>query len=316
MKPAVLVSLVLGALYIIKLSSAFNSPLSAGINLNLHRRSCTTHLNARARSRVTKFSCLLDAADLPRKRKEMPQYVQDILSKESLAENPFNSTQLIEGMMKTSTGSKRRKQNVVSTEIYVRGLPWNMDRKALRVLFSNYSSIYARISTHPGNSSRSLGYGFVGFKTVSKANAAIRAFNGTEVEHQGKKTTIHATFATAKPNRRELASKSSQREFKDMVSARKMQLTARDSGKVVMSADDMPRRWKVMSDKVRHAPALARRDCLLSRRTRVLASVRHTAQRVSGRTRGSRGSSMPHLALARARAPAAYARRPARGRPR
>jgi hypothetical protein len=244
-------SRAMGLLCLISLSSAFHYPLSSKSNLNLGGTFRIADLSTRTCPQVSRISCLLDAADTPRRKKEMPQYVQEILTKESLVENPYNATQLVEGMLKSQTASKRRKQNVVNTEVYIRGLPWTMDRKALRTLFSNYSSLYARISTLPTNSSRSLGYGFVGFKTVSKANAAIRAFNGTEIQHEGKKTTIYVTFAAAKPKGRELASKSSQREFKEMISERKAQLAARDTGKVVMSADDMPRRWKIMSDKVR-----------------------------------------------------------------
>ena len=257
MSPCNLIS-VLILLLMICPSSAYNNALSNRISVQLRERlSCKDGRRTHFKARISTLS-LIDGSEAPRKRKQMPQYVQNILNKESLVQDPLDSVQLVEGMMQSPTPARRRNREVINTEIHVRGLPWTMDRKNLRLLFAKYDPLYARILTDSRNSSRSLGYGFVAFKTTSKANAAIRAFNGTEIEFGGRKTTIHAGFALEKAKQRELASKPSQRDFKSLVAMRKAQLTARDSAKVVMSADDMPRRWKTMSDKVRVCTATAR----------------------------------------------------------
>jgi RNA recognition motif-containing protein len=183
----------------------------------------------------------------------MPKHVEDLLKKESNAEDPFDPLKVVDAMNKAAPSSgKRRKEGVMNTEIYVRGIPWTMDRKGLRLLFAKYNALYARILMNARNNSRSLGYGFVGFKTTSKANAAIRAMDGIEVEGtDGRKTVLHLAFASAnKTIHREMSTKAGKREFKEMIAERKKILTARDSEKVVMSAENMPRRWKVVSDKV------------------------------------------------------------------
>jgi hypothetical protein len=211
----------------------------------------------RSRLSVTR---MMDDSESPRKRKEMPQYVQDLLKRESVVEDPLDSIQLVKGMLQNSSIGKRKKAGVMNTEIYVKGIPFSMDRKELRTVFAKYDALYARVLTNSKNSSRSLGYGFVGFKSTSKANAAIRAMNGTQVDDKdGSKKTLYASFAVEKPTkRRELASKSDQRDFKQIVQDRKASLSARDSGKLVMSADDMPRRWKIISDKVNLDSPLAK----------------------------------------------------------
>jgi hypothetical protein len=253
--------LVLLSVSLPSLSSAFINPIisCSDFRFGIRQRGSINRCE-RTRLPTTK---MMDGSEIPRKRKEMPQYVQDLLKKESVVENPLDAVQLVQGMLQNSSLGKRKKAGVVNTEIYVRGIPWSMDRKGLRTIFAKYDALYARVLTHSQNSSRSLGYGFVGFKSTSKANAAIRAMNGTQVEcEDGTKKTMYASFAVERPTkRRELASKSDQRDFKQVVQDRKASLTARDSGKLVMSADDMPRRWKIVSDKVVLDPPLIQPAC-------------------------------------------------------
>ncbi len=66
-------------------------------------------------------------------------------------------------------------------KLYVGNLPWSVDEKQLKELFSNYEVEEANLITDKF-SGRSKGFGFVTISDDESAKKAIEEFNGKEVE--------------------------------------------------------------------------------------------------------------------------------------
>ena len=235
---------------------------AAFMGRGLDRRSAKTcfvslgqTLRARLSNGVHSAVCQLgDEASAP-KRKDVPQYVKDLLSQVSISADPLSPEQITKDLVDSRGIKAKKRKDAINTEVYVNGLPFDMDRLALRKVFAKYDAVYARVAPNKYNTSVSLGFGFVGFKASSKANAAIRALNGTTLmSASGKATTMHLSFAASSSKhpavKRRMTSQQGQRAFASMVDERKQQLTIRNLQKTVMSAEQFPRRWKAMADKV------------------------------------------------------------------
>jgi len=200
-------------------------------------------------------------APLTRKKKAVPVHVQDILHKVSTVNGVLEDSNRLSAN-DFSAGAKNlyrdnSKGGVLKTELYVRGLPWDMDNDGLKTMFKDFTPKYARSMKHK-NTGRSLGFGFVGFPTAELAAKAMEKFDGVQMQgrvspHTGAEIPgpmLSITLATAKSQKnRKLAGKSGKLDHAVMIGRRKAEIAARDMNKVVTGAEGMPRRWKVINDR-------------------------------------------------------------------
>eukprot|EP00961_Rhodomonas_salina_P219288 2964314-Rhodomonas_salina.1 len=113
---------------------------------------------------------------LHERKKAVPQHVQDLLKQHSTVDNPLaDENRRTVADFKGLGTEKKRNTVLVKTELYVRGLPFSMSGKELRELFEGFQPKYARVMRHAKYKDRSLGYGFVGFKTEAKAEEVASA---------------------------------------------------------------------------------------------------------------------------------------------
>lgn len=89
----------------------------------------------------------------------------------------------------------------IKTELYVRGLPWDMDNDGLKLLFKKYTPKYARSmkDMKSFNGTKSLGYGFVGFETEKRTGLAMQEMQGKELPRpDGEKIKLLISLAKAR----------------------------------------------------------------------------------------------------------------------
>mmetsp|Transcript_45254 Transcript_45254/g.70952 ORF Transcript_45254/g.70952 Transcript_45254/m.70952 type:complete len:225 (+) Transcript_45254:380-1054(+) len=107
--------------------------------------------------------------------------------------------------------------------------------------------------TDPKNPKKSLGFGFVHFKSEKGAAQAIKDLDQSKMsvpgDKSGKQTTISLSYSTVKRKQRVLTSQKGKRAWSNEIAQRKQILSARDMSKTADSFDDMPRRWKAMADR-------------------------------------------------------------------
>jgi len=191
---------------------------------------------------------------LHERKKAVPQHVQDLLKQHSTVDNPLaDENRRTVADFKGLGTEKKRNTVLVKTELYVRGLPFSMSGKELRELFEGFQPKYARVMRHAKYKDRSLGYGFVGFKTEAKAEEAMKAMDGHEVTTpdggKEKTMTLRISYAQERGKKRLLSSRTGRREAQMTIEMRKAQMGMRDMRNVAMTMDEMPRRWKALADQ-------------------------------------------------------------------
>jgi hypothetical protein len=190
-----------------------------------------------------------------RPKKEMPTHVQDVLREVSTREDPVSDPMRLNDFKGLSDRDKAASKTI-NNELYVKGLPFDLDHEGVRKLFvkAGHKPKSVRILKDRKDKERSLGFGFVRFKTESDADAAMAAMQGTELcagegdEKRGTKLSI--SKANMKGKGRQMASRSKKTEFQHQVDIRKMQLSFDPKRtKRVTSLNDMPRSYRVLADK-------------------------------------------------------------------
>lgn len=222
-----------------------------------------------------------------RKKKAVPQHVQDILQQDSMAESVLEqlpTLQDFEPVRKVSREDPASKAppKIIKTELYVRGIPYEMDNDGLKELFKVHKPRSTRVMKDK-QGRKALGFGFVTFYNEFKAAEAMTAMNGFAVRNErGVETQLSISFATEKKvkvKNRDLSTvritpqprthtqkmpqrsrqqfdspffilqRSGQQKIQDTIAQRKAEIIARDSHKVVMDLRDMPRSFQRLADR-------------------------------------------------------------------
>ena len=191
----------------------------------------------------------------PRLRKEVPTHVQDVLREASTRADPLEDPMRLADFKGLDDGHKADSKTI-NNELYVKGLPFDFDHEGVRQLFARagHKPKSVRILTDRKDKTRSLGFGFVRFKTEQDALAALQAMNGKTITSgegvEKKETMLSISKASAKGKARQLSSKPKKAEFQHQLNIRKMQLSFdAKKNKRVTSLDQMPRAYRVMADK-------------------------------------------------------------------
>jgi hypothetical protein len=144
-----------------------------------------------------------------RKKKDVPKHVKDFLQKESVVEDVFENIPTVDDFVVLQGSMIKQQRRQMKNEIYVRGIPWEMENDELRDVFTEFKPKYGR-AMKTENGTRSLGFGFVGFPTEAQAQAAIQAMNGKELPKKDggvTKIAVSLSFERApKPKERQFAS--------------------------------------------------------------------------------------------------------------
>jgi RNA recognition motif-containing protein len=138
-----------------------------------------------------------------RKKKEVPQHVQEILQQDSMAENVLEQLPTLQDfepvrkVTREDPGSKAPPK-IIKTELYVRGIPYEMDNDGLKELFKVHKPRSSRVMKDK-QGRRPLGFGFVTFYNEFKAAEAMAAMNGFAVRNErGIETQLVISYATEK----------------------------------------------------------------------------------------------------------------------
>ncbi len=113
-----------------------------------------------------------------RKRKDVPKHVKDLLQKETLVQDVFEKVSTVQDFVGLQGAQPEKK--VIKNELYVRGIPFDMDEEGLKQLFSKFKPRYARALKNE-DLTKSLGFGFVRFQTAGLAREAMKAMDGMEI---------------------------------------------------------------------------------------------------------------------------------------
>ena len=102
----------------------------------------------------------------PRLRKEVPTHVQDVLREASTRADPLEDPMRLADFKGLDDGHKADSKTI-NNELYVKGLPFDFDHEGVRQLFARagHKPKSMRILTDRKDKTRSLGFGFVRFKT-------------------------------------------------------------------------------------------------------------------------------------------------------
>jgi len=138
-----------------------------------------------------------------RKKKAVPQHVQEILQQDSMAENVLEQLPTLQDfepvrkVRREDPGSKAPPK-LIKTELYVRGIPYEMDNDGLKELFKVHKPRSSRVMKDK-QGRRPLGFGFVTFYNEFKAAEAMAAMNGFAVRNErGIETQLVISYATEK----------------------------------------------------------------------------------------------------------------------
>ena len=138
-----------------------------------------------------------------RKKKAVPQHVQEILQQDSMAENVLEQLPTLQDfepvrkVRREDPGSKAPPK-LIKTELYVRGIPYEMDNDGLKELFKVHKPRSSRVMKDK-QGRRPLGFGFVTFYNEFKAAEAMAAMNGFAVKNErGIETQLVISYATEK----------------------------------------------------------------------------------------------------------------------
>jgi len=190
-----------------------------------------------------------------RKKKQVPEHVKNILQRETLVEGDvlehIPTASDFDVRERASPAQQPAQKKVIKTELYVRGIPWEMEPEDLKKLFAEYRPRNARVLKDK-EGVRALGFGFVGFKDEAKAAKAMEGMQGKAVKNQkGRTTNLVISYATEKKKAGgvDLSSKAGRLAYNNRVAQRKKELEGRDMRKTVESIDDMPRRFKAIADR-------------------------------------------------------------------
>jgi hypothetical protein len=143
-------------------------------------------------------SGLGDAGDeMPRRRplkKEVPAHVQEVLRGTSTRVDPVNDPMRLSDFKGLEGSAETR---TINNELYVKGLPFDLDHNGVRELFSKagHRPKSVRVLKDRKDKTRSLGWGFVRFKTEIDADAAMKAMNGKEIDGAEKSDTSKIELA-------------------------------------------------------------------------------------------------------------------------
>ena len=153
----------------------------------------------------------------PRLKKEMPLHVQEVLRGESTRDDPINDPMRLADF-KGLQGYDEAETKTINNELYVKGLPFDLDHEGVRQLFSKagHRPKSVRILKDRKDKTRSLGFGFVRFKTEQDADAAMRALNGKQLTSdadKGAETKLVISKASAKGKARPMGSKAKKTDF-------------------------------------------------------------------------------------------------------
>jgi len=186
-------------------------------------------------------------------KKQMPMHVQDVLRQTSTRENPVDDLMRLDDFKGLGEGDMAASKTI-SNELYVKGLPFDLGTDDVRKLFlkAGHRPKSVRVLKDRKDNTRSLGFGFVGFKTEKDADAAMKAMQATALKsgHKGESTTkLSISKASAKGKERQMASRTKKTDFQHQVDIRKMQLSFDTRNKAVTSLDRMPRAYRVLADK-------------------------------------------------------------------
>ena len=188
-----------------------------------------------------------------KKKKQIPMHVQDMLRQTSTRENPIEDLMRLDDF-KGLGGGDMAASKTMNEELYVKGLPFDLDTDAVRKLFlqAGHRPKSVRVLKDRKDNTRSLGFGFVSFKTAKDADAAMKTLHGMALKSgaKGESTTkLSISKASAKGKERKMASRTKKTDFQHEVDIRKMQLSFDSKNKAVTSLDRMPRAYRVMADK-------------------------------------------------------------------
>jgi hypothetical protein len=195
--------------------------------------------------------------DMPRRpqrlKKEVPMHVQEVLKEISTLENPVDSPMRLSDF-KGISDKDRAPSKTINNELYVKGLPFELDNDGVRKLFvrEGHKPKAVRVLKDRKDKTRSLGFGFVRFKNEQEADAAMRALNGKTLgsgEKGDEKVVLSVSRASAKGKDRQMSSRTKKKDFQHQVDIRKMQLQFGSNTKPVTSLDQMPRSYRVLADK-------------------------------------------------------------------
>jgi len=184
----------------------------------------------------------------------MPLHVQEVLRGESTRDDPINDPMRLADF-KGLQGYDEAETKTINNELYVKGLPFDLDHEGVRQLFSKagHRPKSVRILKDRKDKTRSLGFGFVRFKTEQDADAAMRALNGKQLTSdadKGAETKLVISKASAKGKARPMGSKAKKTDFDTQVKIRKMQLTFDPkNNKPVTSLERMPRAYRALADR-------------------------------------------------------------------
>jgi RNA recognition motif-containing protein len=144
-----------------------------------------------------------------RKKKDVPKHVKDFLQKESVVDDVFENIPTMDDFVGLQGTKVKKQKRQMKNEIYVRGIPWEMENEELKEVFAEFKPKLGR-AMKTENGTRSLGFGFVLFATEAQAQAAIQAMNGKELpKKDGGVTQIAVSLSferAAKPKERMMAS--------------------------------------------------------------------------------------------------------------
>ncbi|KAJ1480533.1 hypothetical protein T484DRAFT_1810487 [Baffinella frigidus] len=195
------------------------------------------------------------------KSKALPLYVQDVMTHVSSTGAVLDAGKglTFKGVTSSTKNSYKdtSKHTVLKTELYVRGLPWDLDNDGLKDIFKEFTPKHARVMKQK-DTLRPLGFGFVGFPNADLAAKAMAKLDGSTMpgrthEYSGQEIPgprLGITLANSKTTKtRTLASKEGKFTQAMMIGQRKAELAARDMNKVVTGPEGMPRRWKIINDK-------------------------------------------------------------------
>ncbi|EKX47007.1 hypothetical protein GUITHDRAFT_137966 [Guillardia theta CCMP2712] len=164
-----------------------------------------------------------------RKRKEVPAHVQDILKRE-LREDVMEHPPRVSDFKGLGMENRTRYQLIPDT-LYVRGIPYSMNDDELLKLFQGFKAVSAKIARDKARNSTSLGFAFVKFVSMEEAKKALDSLDRKEVTVEEK------------TQGKQLAAQE--------VMRKKQEIEMKRGSKVIDSWDEVPRRWKVMADKVK-----------------------------------------------------------------
>ena len=228
---------------------------AGGVSVLAHRRvqACRSGRMFLAIASLVAVDEEVGGGEMPKRKlkKEMPAHVKSVLREVSTREDAAMDPMTLDDFKGLGNGDVAASKTI-GNELYVKGLPFDLDHIGVRKLFleAGYSPKSVRVLKDRNDKTRSIGWGFVLFKTEKDANAAMKAMQGKEIKTEAATTILSISKASSKGKERQMSSRTKRTDFQHQVDIRKMQLTFDTTKtKPVTSLERMPRAYRVMADK-------------------------------------------------------------------